>query len=125
MSGLLAKILGTGDVVKAGIDLIDDMHTSKEEEIAARSKAKADLLNAYAPFKIAQRFLALMFGTTFLFCFTLVLLLTIFEVGNPNDVKLVMGEFYIAEIMFTIVAFYFSGGAVEGVVRSFRGSRDG
>ena len=32
-----------------GMELIDDMHTSTEEEIAAKSKAKQDLLTAYAP----------------------------------------------------------------------------
>ena len=42
--GILADILGTGDVVRAGIDLIDDMHTSDEEAIAAKAKAKTDLL---------------------------------------------------------------------------------
>ena len=64
MIGILAKILGSGDVVKQGIDLIDSMHTSTEEEVAVKSKAKTDLLQAYAPFKIAQRMLAFMFGFT-------------------------------------------------------------
>ena len=48
MLGILAKILGSGDVVKQGIDLIDSMHTSTEEEVAVKSKAKTDLLQAYA-----------------------------------------------------------------------------
>ena len=39
MIGILGKILGSGDVIKKGMDLIDDMHTSSEEEIAAKSKA--------------------------------------------------------------------------------------
>ena len=70
--GILSKILGAGDVIKEGFQLIDDLHTSEEEELAARAKAKTDLLQAYAPFKIAQRYLALMFGATFLFSFFLV-----------------------------------------------------
>jgi hypothetical protein len=85
--GILSTILGAGDVVKKGLDLIDDMHTSKEEEIAAKSKAKTDLLNAYAPFKIAQRFLALMFGATFLLSFVLVLGMTLAGVGDGADVR--------------------------------------
>ena len=67
MFGILTKILGSGDVIKKGLDLIDDIHTSKEEEINAKNKAKIDLLSAYAPFKVAQRYLALMFGFTYLF----------------------------------------------------------
>ena len=39
MIGILGKILGSGDVIKKGMDLIDDMHTSSEEEIAAKPKA--------------------------------------------------------------------------------------
>ena len=39
---ILGKILGSGDVVEKGMALIDSMHTSTEEEIAAKSKAKID-----------------------------------------------------------------------------------
>ena len=53
MFGTLSKILGSGDVIKKGLDLIDDMHTSTEEEIVAKTKSKVDLLSAYAPFKVA------------------------------------------------------------------------
>ena len=56
--GILATILGSSGVVEKGMELIDKMHTSTEEEIAAKAKAKTDLLQAYAPFKIAQRYLA-------------------------------------------------------------------
>ena len=111
---ILSDILGGGEVIKAGIDLIDDMHTSETEKIQANAKAKTDLLNAYAPFKIAQRVLALMFAVTYLSCFVMVLLFTMFDIGNASAVRTVMGEFYVAEIMFAIVAFYFGGGMIEG-----------
>ena len=73
MLAVLGKILGSDSVIKQGMKLIDDMHTSTEEEIAAKSKAKIDLMGAYAPFKIAQRYLALMFGATFLGSYVIVL----------------------------------------------------
>jgi len=116
--GVLAKIFGSGEVVKAGIDLIDSLHTSTEEEIHAKSKAKIDLLEAYAPFKIAQRYLAVMFTVTFLTCFVLVLTMTLLGEGDIEAVKQVLGDFYIGEIMLTIVFFYFGGGAFEGVLRN-------
>jgi len=111
---ILKAIFGGSDVIKSGFELIDSMHTSKEEEIAAKSKAKTDLLTAYAPFKITQRYLALMFGATFLVSFFLVLGMTLAGEGNPADVKIILSEFYIGEIMLTIVFFYFGGGAFEG-----------
>lgn len=113
--GVLAKIFGAGDVVKAGLNLIDSMHTSTEEEIAAKSKAKTDLLTAYAPFKVAQRYIALMFTFTFLSSFVLVLGLTLAGVGDIAAVKNVLSEFYIGPIMLVIVGFYFSGGVIDSV----------
>lgn len=116
MLGILSKIFGSADVVKSGLQLIDDIHTSTEEEIKAKSSAKVELLQAYAPFKIAQRYLAVMFSITFLSCFVLTLGMTLLGKGDIPAVKQVLGDFYIGEIMLTIVLFYFGGGAVEGVL---------
>ena len=116
--GILSTIFGSGDVVSKGFDLIDDMHTSDEELIEARASAKTKLLEAYAPFKIAQRYLALMFSLTFLLSFALVLGMTLMGEGNTDDVKDVLSEFYIGEIMLTIIVFYFGGGFAEGALNS-------
>lgn len=113
---VLAKIFGSGDVIKSGLDLIDDMHTSTEEEIVAKTKAKTELLSSYAPFKLAQRYLALMFAIAFLGTFMLVMGMTLWGQGDIDAVKQVLGDFYIGEIMLTIVAFYFGGGAFEGLL---------
>ena len=121
MIGVIGKILGSEKVIKAGIDLIDDMHTSTEEEIAAKSKARIDLMNAYAPFKIAQRYLALMFGLTFLGSYVLVLAMTISGQGDPEAVTKVMEQFSINYAMLIILGFYFGGGAVEGFMEKKRG----
>ena len=117
MLGVIAKILGSGDVVKQGMNLIDDRHTSTEEEVAAKGKAKTDLLAAYAPFKIAQRYLALMFGATFLGSYVLVLSMTISGYGDPDAVTKVMEQFSINYAMLIILGFYFGGGVVD----SFKG----
>jgi hypothetical protein len=117
MFAVLAKILGSGDVIKQGLNLIDDIHTSTEEEVAAKSKARIDLMNAYAPFKIAQRYLALMFGATFLASYVLVLSMTITGYGDPDAVTKVMEQFSINYAMLIILGFYFGGGVVD----SFKG----
>jgi len=109
MFAILTKILGSKDVIKKGLDLIDDIHTSKEEEV----KAKINLLSAYAPFKIAQRYLALMFGFTYLLCFAIVLVMTLAGYGDVKGIKFILSDFYIGEIMLAIVAFYFGGGLFE------------
>ena len=116
MIGILSKILGSGDVITKSLDLIDNMHTSSEEEIKAKAKAKTDVLAAYAPFKIAQRMLAFMFGFTYVICFAIVLGMTLFDKGNPDDVTAVMDQFSINYAMLLILGFYFGGGAVEGFI---------
>ena len=115
MFAVLAKILGSGDVIKQGLNLIDDMHTSTEEEVAAKSKARIDLMNAYAPFKIAQRYLALMFGGTFLASYVLVLGMTISGQGDAEAVTQVMDQFSINYAMLIILGFYFGGGVVDSI----------
>lgn len=120
MWGVLAKIFGSGEVIQSGLKLIDDMHTSTEEEIVAKTKAKTDLLTSYAPFKIAQRYLAVMFAICFLGTFMLVMGMTLYGQGDTEAVKAVLGDFYIGEIMLTIVMFYFGGGAFEGVAEKLK-----
>lgn len=115
MIGILGRILGSGDIVKQGMALIDDIHTSTEEEIMAKSKAKIDLMNAYAPFKLAQRYIALMFTVVFLGMFVLVLAMTLAGEGDIVAVKQIIGDFWIGEIMLMIVGFYFGGGLAESI----------
>ena len=120
MIGVLSKIFGSGSVISEGVKLIDDLHTSTEEEILAKSQARIALLQAYAPFKIAQRYLAVLFSFTFVGSFLLVLAMTLAGKGDIPSVKDVLGDFYIGEIMLTIVFFYFGGGAVEGITDRFK-----
>jgi len=119
MWSVLAKIFGSGDVIKSGIQLIDDMHTSTEEEIQAKTKAKTDMLNAYAPFKLAQRVIAFAFTFVYLACFSLVLGFTLAErATDAAMVKQVLEDFQIGYAMLIILGFYFSGGALEGIINA-------
>jgi hypothetical protein len=117
---IFSTIFGGGDVIAKGIQLIDDLHTSDEEEIAAKAKAKVDLLNAYNGYKVAQRVLAFMFASTYLLSFMVITGMTLYQGGGIEGMKSVLSEFYIGPIMFTIVGFYFGGGAIEGIKRQFK-----
>jgi hypothetical protein len=112
--GILNTILGSGDVITKGLGLIDSLHTSDTELIEAKTKAKTDLLTSYAPFKVAQRYLALIFGFTFVGSYLLVLIL--FFMGREiTAIQDLISAFKIDWIMLTIVGFYFGGGAFEGI----------
>lgn len=123
MFGVLNNIFGSGDVVKKGLDLIDEAWTSDEEKaenevkiIDAKTNAKATLLNAYAPFKLAQRYLALMFTFVFLFIMMNGVLGALYgwvDMAAVNEAKRFANEMWLGEIMITIVGFYFGGGLAE------------
>ena len=110
--GILAKILGSGDVVEKGLELIDDMWETDAEARASKTESKINLMNAYAPFKLAQRYIALAFTYTFLACFFLVLALTLAGISKTDDVIAVMEAFNIKWAMIIILTFYFGGGLI-------------
>jgi len=120
-NGILGKILGNNSVVKDGMKMLDDAFytdSEKAEDKAKmetyKSKHKIKLLKAYAPFKVAQRYIAIVF----LFCFTLsfigILIATGFEVKTAPYLK-VIEAFNIQWITMTIVMFYFGGGLADSI----------
>lgn len=117
MAGILGKIFGSGDVIKSGIDLIDSFHTSTEEEIEAKTKAKVEIMQAYAPFKLAQRVIAFSFTATYLTCFAMVLGFTLMDrVTDADKVQRVLEDFQIGWSMIVILSFYYGGAVAEGVM---------
>ncbi len=118
--GILSQILGSGDVISKGLGLIDSFHTSDTEMIEAKTKAKTDLLASYAPFKIAQRYLALIFGLTFVLSYGMVLVMFFLD-RDLTQVQAIITSFKIDWIMLTIVGFYFGGGAFEGLAEKKAG----
>jgi hypothetical protein len=73
------------------------------------------LQTSYAPFKVAQRYLALIFGFTFVASYLMVLVL-FFLNKDITAIQDLITAFKIDWIMLTIVGFYFGGGAFEGVI---------
>ena len=123
MIGILTSILGNAKVIEKGMDLIDQVHTSDEEMERLKAETKIQTMQAYAPFKVAQRYLALMFTATFLSSFFLVLVMTLMGKTNIPDIKQVIDDFYLGEAMLPILAFYFGGGMIEGVVGKVKGKK--
>ena len=114
--GLLSNIFGTGDVVSKGIDLIDSFHTSDTEMIEAKTKAKTKLMESFSAFKIAQRYLALLFSVTYIFSYILIIIMTL--IGNDTTkVNDVLEQFQMDLIMIAIVSFYFGGGLIDSARR--------
>jgi len=110
--GLLGKLFGSEKAIEAGIDGIDAMVFTDEE----KSSAKMKFLKLYEPFKLAQRYIALVFCVPYSLAWFITFLAS-FWVETVQQEKLLTGD--IGNIVLAIVGFYFFGGAAEGVVNRF------
>ena len=128
--GLWATLFGSENVIKKAADGIYNgvdkaIYTSEE-----KAAGFINLLKHYEPFKLAQRLLALVvtipYVVVWLLC-SLMLVSVIFV--EPATAKLIeeaartLGELNndtLGVPVALILAFYFGGGALEGVVTRFR-----
>lgn len=127
MLNILGKLFGSDKVIEKSIGLIDDIWTSdteREEDkrlmVEAKAKAKTSLMQAYAPFKLAQRWIAFAFTAVFLFIMingVLGAMYGITDVGAVEEAKQFANEMWLGEIMIAIVSFYFGGGLAESIRR--------
>ena len=116
IGAVIASILGSPSVISKGMELIDDAFESDEERRESKTNAKIALMKAYAPFKIAQRYLALIFTVTYVSTYVLVMVYALQDIDTVAITK-VVSEFKMDWIMITIVTFYFGGGLVESIGR--------
>ena len=104
----IGKIFGSKDVISSAMNGIDAIVFTDQE----RAELKIKLLKQYEPFKIAQRYIAVIFSLSYVFAFLLALVFNIvgWEIKGILDI---VKEFSIGYIVLAIVSFYFSGGAIE------------
>ncbi len=111
---ILEKLFGSDNFINKGMELIDEAFESAEE----KASNKIELIRAYEPYKVAQRYLALIFSFTFVGTYVLVLVMYFYD-KDTTEVTNILQSFQIDMIMLTIVMFYFGG----GLVNSFKGVR--
>ncbi len=122
--GILSTIFGSSSVIESGMKMLDDAFYTDSEKAEDKAKIvmqkaehKINLLKAYAPFKIAQRSIAIVFLALFSISFLVILIATIFNIDTKKYLDAIEA-FNIQWIMMTIVMFYFGAGLVESVGRS-------
>lgn len=128
MLSILSKIFGTEKVIDKGLKILDDIHYSDQErqedsikKHEAKVKAKIDYLKAHAPFKVAQRVLAIMFSSVYIF----ILIFGIFIIAKvdflgggltQNTINSIIDfatNLKLDWIVLAIIGFYFGGGFKE------------
>jgi len=118
MTNLIGKIFGSKKVIEAGLSGIDKTIYSAEEKADYHLK----FLAAYEPFKLAQRLLALLVVSVYLFVFLTGVVLMIFGAVVDSETYVLISKDVLhlnnetlrwASI--TILAFYFAGGTVNSI----------
>jgi len=123
--GIISKILGINGIVEKGMDFIDDIHYSDSEEaedkramVKAKAENKIKLMEAYAPFKLAQRYIALMFVGVFIFILLNGVLGALYGSIDKENVEMAKNfanEMWLGEIVIAIITFYFGGGLASSI----------
>ena len=101
--------------------------------IAKAKTAKADavgkIMDAYAPFKLIQRFVVICIVPTIIVCFFLCLCYYIWafstgDTASANEftqgVQLLLAAFKLDWSFYTIMLFLFASGATEGIIKKVR-----
>ncbi len=97
------------DNVSSGLDKV--FYTEQE-----KASGFALLLKLYEPFKIGQRILAIIFCVPYMFMFTVTWGFSIAGRDVSHSIGLISGD--ITTAVGLILAFYFGGGAIEGIIKS-------
>lgn len=118
---LIGKLLGSDQAIEKAGKFLDKAWFTKEE----RAKNWSNVLKSYEPFKVAQRFLALMFGLAFVLIVLIAVVLLILSVFNPKYLEaVVLVQELLKDTLATpislIFGFYFGGGAIEGIVNKIK-----
>lgn len=118
--GVWSTLFGSSKVIDAGINGIDAMVFTDQEQ----SSAKMAFLKLYEPYKIAQRYLAMTFCPAYIFCWVATFGIEVIDIFIEKDLntetlyKMLQGD--VAWMVTLILGFYFGGGAAEGMINRFK-----
>jgi len=107
--GFFAKLFGTDKVVDAGTKMLDNAFYTDQE----RAEGHIRLLKAYEPFKLAQRFLALIVVPPWAFGWLICFILSFTDIDLTYPMQILEGKLGIAAL--TILGFYFAGGTINSL----------
>lgn len=123
----IGRMFGSKKVVDTLTDAADAMFETTEE----KSRAKLLFLKLYEPFKLAQRFALFIFGIPFVMIHVFVSGFWIYFSVAPSSGELfdfrvaqlekiaAMNNLTLGDPVAWILAFYFLGGAGEGIVKAW------
>ena len=110
IGSFVGKLLGSDKIIDAAIATGDKMfHTSEE-----KAEDYLRVMKMYEAFKVAQRFLALIFSVPYMLAWSVTFFASFFRDVAVQE-AILNGQ--VSRIVYAIVGFYFLGGAAEGAIR--------
>ena len=109
------SIKSVDSIVNAVIDTGDSLVYTDEERAKVeqlKRDTKLSMIKNFEPYKLAQRYIALLFTANFLLAFWVGVLLFLSDFKFDGYIKLV-NAFNIGWIMLAIISFYFTDGAMS------------
>jgi len=106
---IIGKLLGSSEIIDAGIKSIDAVCYTEEE----RADQKLKLLKAYEPFKVAQRLIAMTFCVPYALAWIVTFFVSFTSIELTVQSDLLSGKMGI--IVAVIVTFYYGGGTINGI----------
>lgn len=127
--GTVFNTLFRGDVFNKGAEIVDEAFHTDQEKAANKVQIlemKTRFLKLYEPFKIAQRYLAIVFSVPFAILHVGCFAVRVAFWDNPElqeSVRIIQEDINVSfgNIVWTIIGFYFLGGTVEGGIRAYKG----
>jgi len=119
--GIWSSILGKGDTISKGLDIIDNAFYTDQE----RADMKKELLRAFEPFKKAQRQIAIYILRMFIPLFFLEVALALLGAKYPicwemvsvlNSLEVVQ---YVAYSYLALITLYYTGGVAAPILAKF------
>ena len=107
--GFLSKLFGTEKAIDAGAKLLDNAFYTDQEKAAGHVR----LLKAYEPFKLAQRFLALLVVPPWALGWFVCFVLSFTDIDLTYPMEILEGKLGLAAL--TILGFYFAGGTINSL----------
>lgn len=117
---ILKAIFSGGELVKSIARGADEVHYSSEEKDAHQER----MLELYAPFKLAQRFMMMIVCIPYMGAWVITFLVSFIpDVEIESQIDLLTGD--VGSVFLAIAVFYFGGGAFEGLAGKIMGGVKG
>ncbi|MBD1567951.1 MULTISPECIES: hypothetical protein [Aliivibrio] len=113
--GLFSKIFGSDSAIKSGMDLIANTGDALVFTDEEKSKQKIELLKAYEPFKLIQRFLVLLFCVPYVLFYSIVIIGELYGYDFKNITPIINDAFQYPVL--GAVGLYLTGGLIPSKFR--------